>query len=86
MIIQGNVTSFKRLPSLSKGKDKKQDDNDGLWQLSIEGFGILVRSALVNLCPASGQVVARVFCSWKKGKRPVYFLQEVKPIELRPLV
>ncbi len=79
MVIQGLITSLKPLPS----------DDDSLLplhQLSIEGFGVLVKDALLDACPQAGEVIARISVNWQKGKRPVYWLQEVRPVELRPLV
>ncbi len=80
MVVQGLVTSLKPLPQ------NGNEHQSPLHQLSIEGFGVLVKAALLDVCPQAGEVIARVSVNWQKGKRPVYWLQEIQPVELRSLV
>lgn len=77
MRVIGLVTSFTPLNGQGSGSHKEP-----LHNLSIEGFSCLVKPALVSLVPERGEVSALISVQWKaeKGKRPIFWLQDIKPV------
>lgn len=73
MRVIGLVTSFGPL---------NEKEPEGLHRLSVEGFSMLVRSEMLENggIPKAGEVECVVSVFWKKGKRPVFWLETCREL------